>query len=77
MSIDDYKELMRFHILLCDEDISEHHYAAVDKNGSIWVYAGIPMCDEDSFWNDGTAIDIMQIGNIPKHRLWKNSVIEI
>lgn len=43
MTDDDYKELMLFHIMLSDEDISDYNYAAVDNDGGLFVY-GLRPC---------------------------------
>lgn len=43
MTLDDYKTLMRFHILLCDKDISKYKYASVERNGYMWVYVSPPV----------------------------------
>jgi len=48
MTLDDYKELMKFHLLLSDEDISNMNYAAVDRDGLLCVYGSEPS-NENTF----------------------------
>lgn len=42
MTIDEYKELMKFNILLSDIDLEGYKYAAVDDDGEVWVYTHMP-----------------------------------
>jgi len=46
MNIDEYKELIKFHILFSECNLSEYNYAAVDKNGELWVYNNLPTYEE-------------------------------
>jgi len=38
MNLDEYKELMKFHLLLCDENLIGMNYAAVDEGGALHTY---------------------------------------
>lgn len=42
MTEDDYKELMKFHIMLSDYDLSDQRYAAVDPDGGLYTYQKRP-----------------------------------
>ena len=43
MTIDEYKELMKFHLLLTNEDLTVYKYAAVSENGELYVYIKAPI----------------------------------
>jgi len=43
MTTIEYKELMKFHLLLCDYNIDRFNYAAVDSDGNLYVYGLEPI----------------------------------
>lgn len=43
MTLEDYKDLMKFHLFMADFDISEFKYAAVDKDGDLCVFYDRPI----------------------------------
>lgn len=89
MTEDDYKELMRFHLLLADADISKMRYAAVDRDGGLHAYAYKPvdlsLREKDYQWtpreeadNDGaTQSSYMFISKLPNLIDWTKTLIKI
>jgi len=83
MTLDDYKELMKFHLLLTNEDLSGMNYAAVDSDGSLWVYKNIPAptIDDADLWElDGYKMnDAKFLDNLPKSYPldWKDTLITL
>jgi len=84
---EEYETLMRFHLLLCKEDISKYRYAAVDGDGLLVCFIlspVIPPIKECNCWNSSTSsgdnsdgggyIELTKIA-IPKD--WKLTVIKL
>jgi len=76
MTLDDYKELMKFHLLLSDKDLSVFTHFAVDSDGSMWGYSDEPTVGIE-IWdnNDGIAAD--SIVKLPVPLNWKDTLIKI
>lgn len=81
MDIEDYKELMRFHILMCSYDLSEYIYAAVDQSGELAVFTNKPIALISSkLWSLSQPTvnsdkRYLEIAKLPPHIEWKNTLI--
>lgn len=42
MTLDEFKQLMFFEILMSGEDVEKYNYAAVDDDGHVYVYIHLP-----------------------------------
>jgi len=76
MTIDDYKELMKFHLLLADEDLNDFTHAAVDSDGSLWVYDGAPAVGIE-IWDNSDGILADSIAKLPVTTDWKDTLMEL
>lgn len=87
MSEDDYKELMRFHLLFCEQNIDTYDYAAVDSDGHLWVYRELPVIKNQEAWvNEDIILSTQLIQKMDKHELiqkmdkhedWDKTLIEL
>lgn len=49
MTIDDYKELMRFYVLMSDKNLSDYKYAATDLSGHMFGYTDSPVAIKEQW----------------------------
>lgn len=85
MILDNYKELILFHLMFTDEDIHDYSYAAVDGNGDLMVYMREPQISEFNthLWTDGGLRDdgkyggYMYLATLPEHVSWKDTLTVI
>jgi len=87
MNIEEYKELMKFHILLSEFDLSEYNYAAVDGDGDLYVFCACPVLvnnmgdsdDELVWYNDknNNNSHYKKIVTLSVSPYWKETLIEI
>jgi len=71
MTLDEYKELIKFHILTSDINLSIYNYAAVDANGKLHSYECEPMVETKKDIHKGYIIDQW----IPLHEYNENNGI--
>lgn len=82
MNLDDYKELMKFHIMFCDIDLSDFNYAAVDRDGKLHAYLYKPVDlsekEKDYQWTlRATQSRYTFISKLPELIDWTKTLIEI
>jgi len=74
-NINEIKALMRYYLLMCNHDLSNHNYAAVDADGGLFVYDNEPRVDyRDNEWLDN---DYQHITMLEKCELWKDTLIKL
>lgn len=82
MTDDEYRELMRFHIMLSDDgvDISNYKYAAVDSDGLLCLYATKPFPSKTFNQGEWDSLDdyyeYYSI-ELPEPPNWKEAIIEL
>jgi len=57
-----------------------HKWAAVDKNGEVWVYCNLPYPDEDGTWEieSGSPYNEIGLGEVDLEGVdWKSTLIRV
>lgn len=74
----DYIELMKFHILMCEDDISDFKYAAVNANGNMWLYRKKPHKNHhEQIWSNDRYYTNKFVATLEPHIDWDCTVVEI
>jgi len=86
MTIDEYKELIKFHILTSSYSI-DYKYAAVDMDGDLYLYLIKPVIEHDEIvWslsgidNDlglGVIDPYTYLTKIPPHKDWNKILLKL
>ena len=80
---EEFKQLMMFHVLLCETVTPNARYAAVDRDGMLWWYQDEPLSDVDGMWINsstyrGGTIDTGGIVTKLRHcEFWRETLIEL
>ena len=81
MTLDDFHELMRFHVMMSDYDLSGYTYAAVDEDKHLFIYKAKPELNEGTDWltDEDELSDYMcicKLHDFPKESI-ENWIIEL
>lgn len=75
MMLEDYRELMRFHILFTKHNIGRFTHAAVDYNGKLFVYDDEPYIEYDD--DEWLAENYQLITTLEKCKFWEDTLIKL
>jgi len=80
MNITEYKALMMLELLMCNHDLSNHNYAAVDEDGELCVYILYPETSgHESYWYPCGSDDgyFITIGTMKEPDNYREAIIQI
>lgn len=82
MTEDDYKELIKFHLMFTVKDLSDVNFVAVDFDGWVWGYNEHPTLERKTSglrWIQiKHSLQPLKIAEIePEHPSWNKIVIEL